>query len=251
MEQSEQLFKSAAELAPSSATYWLNYIHVLEIIVKYQEAFDSTVQYLENNSKLSLPPVKPEDKEVSCADILSEIKELKDISLALKQRSGGEGKKAEDVFASCDEKLEHNFTAEQLDLLALLFTLVKILYVTGNIESIVKIVPLIERARRGKQLHLTSIRNEHAYYCCIGQLLPYISAPLPDYEPLYVVGDSHTLPTAWQTITVDGTKRLLIPKLVTGCKMWHLRKEAYFFPKENFDNMISSSKLFNTTVRLY
>mmetsp|Transcript_86982 Transcript_86982/g.130416 ORF Transcript_86982/g.130416 Transcript_86982/m.130416 type:complete len:837 (-) Transcript_86982:22-2532(-) len=239
LSQSEQLFKSAAELDPTSATYWLNYIHVLEILVKYQEAFDCTSQFLLSNGTSSLPFVD-DSGSLLCSDIHHIIEGLKDVSSVLSQRSDTEGTKFAAVYTASDKKQEHKCAPEQLDLLAVLFTLVKILYVTGNLQLVFEIISKVELVRSGKQLHMTTIRNEHAYYCCIAQLMPYISFPLPDHEPLFVVGDSHTLPTAWQTVTIKEKKRLLVPKLVTGCKMWHLRKEAFFFPKANFDNIINT-----------
>lgn len=49
--------------------------------------------------------------------------------------------------------------------------------------------------------------------------------------PLYVVGDSHVLSMAWQTIVLpsSGKLRLLIPIVVTGLKAWHTRSETRFF----------------------
>ncbi len=49
--------------------------------------------------------------------------------------------------------------------------------------------------------------------------------------PVFVCGDSHTLPTAWQRVIVEGISRVLVPKLVTGLKHWHLRPESDFYPK--------------------
>ncbi len=115
-----------------------------------------------------------------------------------------------------------------------------------------------ERVRRGTQLHLTSIRNENAYYCCIAQLLPHLQhgvsgssypgcPPLSDLrpdcgeaKPIYVCGDSHSLCPSWQSITVRGRLRLLVPALVTGLKAWHLRPESVFYPKVNFNSVVSS-----------
>ena len=34
--------------------------------------------------------------------------------------------------------------------------------------------------------------------------------------PIYVCGDSHTLPPVWNTISVGGQQRMLVPALVTG-----------------------------------
>jgi len=132
------------------------------------------------------------------------------------------------------------FNSDELDLLAMLCTLVKILYVVGALDLIPPLVELIEPAREGRELHLTTIRNEHAYYCCIAQLMLFHTMPLINYNPIYVAGDSHSMSPAWKTITVKGEKRLLYPKLVTGLKLWHLRPESKFFPKANFYNAIST-----------
>ena len=89
-------------------------------------------------------------------------------------------------------------------------------------------------------MHKTTVRNEHAYYCCIAQLLsiPYqggnteqthMSATLP---PLIVCGDSHSLTSAWRKCN----NRWIQPLLVTGLKAWHLREESEFYPKKNFNN---------------
>ncbi|MGV2389775.1 MAG UNVERIFIED_CONTAM: hypothetical protein LVR29_20525 [Microcystis novacekii LVE1205-3] len=49
-------------------------------------------------------------------------------------------------------------------------------------------------------------------------------------RPLYVVGDSHVLSTAWQTIRMaTGDYRTLVPVTVTGLKAWHCRAETRFF----------------------
>jgi len=75
----------------------------------------------------------------------------------------------------------------------------------------------------------------------------YLSDPLTTSEyslaarnPIYVCGDSHTLSCSWSVVTVRGIPRLLVPKLVTGCKHWHLREEADFYPKKNFYHIIES-----------
>ena len=63
---------------------------------------------------------------------------------------------------------------------------------------------------------------------------------------IYVCGDSHVMPVSWVDIEVKATdgggteKALLIPKLVTGVKQWHLRDNSNFYPKANFLNAIKS-----------
>jgi hypothetical protein len=62
-----------------------------------------------------------------------------------------------------------------------------------------------------------------------------------DLPPLYLVGDSHVLSLAWQTIqlpvhNLDETnhrlvKFMVVPVLVTGLKAYHCRREARFFTR--------------------
>ena len=59
-------------------------------------------------------------------------------------------------------------------------------------------------------------------------------------HPLYLLGDSHTVPAAWSIVRVRGQPRLLVPKLVTGVKQWHLRADSDFYPKAHFHNMVST-----------
>lgn len=55
-------------------------------------------------------------------------------------------------------------------------------------------------------------------------------------------GDSHCLSSAWQTLHIKGRHKpcLLVPKLVTGLKCWHLREDSSFFPKKNFEYALKS-----------
>ena len=32
---------------------------------------------------------------------------------------------------------------------------------------------------------------------------------------------------------------MLVPQLVTGCKIWHMRPAGVFYPKHSFDNMVA------------
>ena len=94
------------------------------------------------------------------------------------------------------------YTAEQLDILAICFTCVKVLYVGGAIERARRLVALIEPARQAFRtpMHQTVIRNEAAFHGCIQQLLQQQMPPsLPctpskDVPIIYLCGDSHCLP---------------------------------------------------------
>jgi hypothetical protein len=67
------------------------------------------------------------------------------------------------------------YDGESLDLLAVGYTVVKLLYLQGRIDALPAVYRCIERSRqRSKEpMHETNIRNEHAYYQCIAQILAY------------------------------------------------------------------------------
>jgi hypothetical protein len=62
----------------------------------------------------------------------------------------------------------------------------------------------------------------------------------PPLAPLYVAGDSHALSPSWRVVRWRGQPRVLVPVLVTGLKLWHLRDGADFFPKANFEAAAAS-----------
>jgi hypothetical protein len=56
---------------------------------------------------------------------------------------------------------------------------------------------------------------------------------------MYVIGDSHVLSLAWQTICISNNchhfYRTMVPATITGLKAWHTRKDTHFFTKYNLD----------------
>jgi tetratricopeptide (TPR) repeat protein len=62
---------------------------------------------------------------------------------------------------------------DDLDLLAVFFTVVKVMFVSGRLggRAMAELVSAVETVRRGREMHTTTVRNEHAYYCCIAQLM--------------------------------------------------------------------------------
>jgi hypothetical protein len=139
--------------------------------------------------------------------------------------------------------LDEPYSHETLDLMAIWCTLTKIVYLGGNLEVVQKMVDIVHPTREGRTIHTTTIRNEHAYHCCIGQLLPYHTIPNNFHErpKIYIAGDSHSLVPAWQPITIKEVDYQIVPLLVTGCKCWHLRPESKFFPKLNFWNVVTQA----------
>ena len=208
----------------------------------------------------------------------------------------------------------------------------------GNFAALPALHHLVESTRRSSSeaIYTTAIRNEHAYYQCIIQVLAereifvstdrvasrktstalafvdeanpveivkkVTSNPVPkgtggafcekswskklcvdgdliaqaSRRPIYVVGDSHCISPAWSilhfkdshydttikagtSMKVDGSMqcddssldnmntinkekgspRLLVPKLVTGIKQWHLRPQANFYTKASFQETMA------------
>ncbi|CAM9673495.1 unnamed protein product [Chrysoparadoxa australica] len=155
------------------------------------------------------------------------------------------------------------YSATDLDLLALYFTIAKILYIKGSLAVLPDLVRLIEPCRQRSKipLHRTSIRNEQAYYTCLAQLIslrPFRPPPssvasgcFKAGPPIYIFGDSHTLPPVWNEITLHGQTRLLVPALVTGLKHYHLREEGDFYPKANFLRVAEATPKGATVVFLF
>ena len=53
------------------------------------------------------------------------------------------------------------------------------LFVAGALPLLPRCVELVECVRRGRTLHTATIRNEHAYYCCVAQLLELLQDGTP------------------------------------------------------------------------
>ena len=109
----------------------------------------------------------------------------------------------------------------------------------GFIQFCDPLVQLLTPLREGRDLHMTSIRNEQAYFACVSMLTKDVPRPIDFSLPsIYVVGDSHTLSSAWRTVSIGEKLHLLRPFLVTGLKIWHLREKSRFYPKRNFWSVI-------------
>ncbi|CAK4369876.1 unnamed protein product [Aphanomyces euteiches] len=238
-------FRQAVKAAPHDTTYALNYVHALEVCAKYDEAFAFMKIFFDKNSDMAV-------ESLSCASIsyvLAEYTDLTDASGLWNDKSPPLTWKNSHVSVGSihfGETKAIDLTPEQLDFIALVCTLVKVLFSQGYLRPLPALLALFEPVRYlyGHALHTTSIRNEHAYYCCISQLLCipklHIPSTLAPPQPVYVCGDSHTLATAWRSVSVHGQEHFLCPALVTGLKHWHLRKESNFYPKANFFNMVKT-----------
>lgn len=44
----------------------------------------------------------------------------------------------------------------------------------------------------------------------------------------------------WHRLHVQGKELVVVPNLVTGCKIWHLREKGTFYPKTAWANTVAS-----------
>jgi hypothetical protein len=72
------------------------------------------------------------------------------------------------------------------------------------------------------------------------------------HNPIYIVGDSHALSLAWQTIRLPtGELRMVVPVVVTGLKAWHCRAATRFFTKSNLDILLQRLECLRATTLLF
>ncbi|CAM6126427.1 unnamed protein product [Calypogeia fissa] len=271
VEEAIELYVIAIRLSPLSVGYYLSLIHLYEVMYEYLKALGLAISLFGSFPSFSLSKLQfsdimpyfegpnwtesPDNISQQCQfqgltfqaraeffrwfDELPAQKQTKVPGIASDSRySSGESKR-EGVNCSYDDP--------QLDGLAVLFTVAKILFVGGALERAQQLARLIEPARlaSSKPLHQTLIRNEAAYFTSVKQILDQYPIPLPlpplkEQVPLYLAGDSHCLSAAWRKVRLRSQNRLLVPMLVTGLKVWHLRPESQFYPKYAFENVMQS-----------
>lgn len=75
----------------------------------------------------------------------------------------------------------------------------------------------------GHELHTTLIRNEHAYYSSISQMMLSMHFPIAfddkTADVIYVCGDSHCLSSAWRLIRVPVSRCCIVVLLPSCCRV--------------------------------
>ena len=261
------LMQGNLELQRLGASYALNLAHVYEAMYDLDGVFECIIKFLKDNPRLR---VGRKNDGFTCAELYesTRLSELSDSGI--KWCKDDDGYMEFSDQSSSSSVTNEEYDANSLDLLALGFTLVKILYAQGKMSLLLSLFRVIERTRKRSAiaLHETHIRNENAYYCCIAQIMAEKSSSGEEVDTrmnvfadieikensdktivevegrrnIYVCGDSHVMPLSWTEVKIGhiSDKALLIPKLVTGVKQWHLRPESNFYPKANFLNAIKS-----------
>ncbi|CAK9882664.1 unnamed protein product [Sphagnum jensenii] len=256
IDEATQLYELALSLTPYKPSYVLNLIHLLEVSNKYLSALDKATAFCHNLPDfhvggLQLSDVKPYLVGLPIADNESHVRHCMGAELL---RLDGQPPGDDERGANGAERgnlADHDpkvmYSGDQLDTLAILFVIVKILYLGGALQRSKSLAVLVESAVLTSivPLHHTLVRNEAAYFGCIHQILQEYPIPLPlpsreQLRPLYLAGDSHCLSAAWRTVQLREEARLLVPLLVTGLKVWHLREESRFYPKVAFQTAMES-----------
>ncbi|CAL8471421.1 g10963 [Coccomyxa elongata] len=245
------LFRRAMESAPGNPTHALNFMHALEVLQRYSQVLAVAVDLLQC-TKVEVPYLACE----AVIGLLTGLPEQHAPLLWAKadgwlglpaspcQHNGDDAATNGTSLHLPDEQVE--LSPAQLDVLAILFTCIKVLYVGGAVGRTYQLIKAVEPARLAslKPLHTTMIRNEAAYHGCVQQLLRQHPPPspltLPPEQAIYLCGDSHCLPGGWHRLHVQGEELVVVPNLVTGCKIWHLREKGSFYPKTAWANTVAS-----------
>ena len=243
-----QLYEQCLTHVPNSASYALNLVHLHELNLDFKSAIGALSEFCDNNPTMTVGTTSLAELSAllpTADQLASEVwKPPTDAELSAKAIDASLPDLPKDTGAETPDpstlKPAGTYGEEDLDALALMYTGAKVLYAAGALSTLPQLVSLIEPARQVKDLHLTKVRNENAYYCCTAQLVVSLPLPLPKLPPLYVAGDSHSLAPAWRTVTYKNKQHLLVPRLATGCKIWHLREASDFFPRYNFEQAIKT-----------
>ncbi|KAH3758836.1 E3 ubiquitin-protein ligase [Pelomyxa schiedti] len=250
------LYEQAVSLQPQNFSYVLNLVHAFECRGWYKSAILTIQNFLMGNGDLSV-------SGVSASHILAVIQPLNvgkwtserpdpnpllipgplpihlaspSVASSIVPTASTSNSQSAVTPATPERPTVASYTHDELNLLALFFTIPKILFILGHVSFVPPLVALLECCRNGHDLHLTMIRNEQAFFQVVTSLSSLTTIQPSDLAtpPIYLLGDSNCLSAAWQKLTIEGETRLLHPYLVTGLKIWHLRKESRFYPKHNF-----------------
>lgn len=221
------LMRMAVKGAPESASYALNLLHAHEICADSDQALAAGLSFFK----------AAKEREGLVRELAAAIFATGPSPERLEWVDHGDNLGYATVEGAA-ERPKTRYDDDQLDALALAFAVTKLTYLNGDLDEATRLVADVEPFRRASvaKLHETTIRNEHAYYCCVAQILAVDPERRRGHgsRQIHVVGDSHALSPAWKRWTRGDDSFVLVPALVTGLKHWHLRPETDFYPKRNF-----------------
>jgi len=252
---SVDLYRACLEYKKNLPSYVLNLVHDLEVLNQYDEAFRILKEhlYVQRNAYVGPVHIAAIWNIIRHIDVLSDHQIWKPKE-SRPSASTAHAKPLPEVPGTVD--MSKPYGQQDLDLLATIFTLVKVAYITGVLDILPDICKLTNTACEGRDIHDTTIKNENAYFSCITGLMSYHAStiehpPSASLSRLYVAGDSHSMAPAWHLMQLRGKAHLVQPLLVTGLKIWHLRPESRFFPKNNFYNVVPRAPKGSSIVFLF
>lgn len=262
-----RLLSMALAEQPTNASHVLALMHIHENDNDFSSALEVMRRFLCHNSKTRVTYESSESgirSGFSCGDLASVIEMALNSALGRiaspdviqwipegdhPDVSSGSNNGYADVLSADGSEGTRNFEPQAggaaadmhfaLDILAISFTAVKILYYRGQLAFLPQIIRIVEPTRKDYQkvlatsLHETAIRNEHAYYLCIVQACAVhcerqrkidlatkdltteepllverwwrnrpenLTPPAGAHDVIYICGDSHCMPPAWSTI---------------------------------------------------
>ena len=219
------LSKRAIRLDRKNPSVFLFFLHLLEIVDEPNDAFKAARNFLEiSNSKL---------QGFHCSELVPSLADVGKIYLH--QNS------PKPPFPLVCILRRSPYTADEGQTLAILFTLVRILFFSGAINLLKPMLPIVETFHHARGLHETVIRNEAAYFSTIYQVMRVPIEPLPDnLKFVYFVSDSHCIPPAWRTLEYNCETHVIHPLCVVGMKIWHHNSKSKFYTKSSFYHIIQN-----------
>lgn len=234
------------------ASYVLNLAHVLEMAGRLEQALQEIQAFWGTQPTYTVGGVSNKS--------LLQASKGEDGSEPLTLQWVVTGSKGEGYAIVASSSLEEqqgekkvNYTPSELDWLAVGALAVKLLFLLNKQDYLPSLIVLLEGVRRKSQvaLHETNLRNEMAYYTHVVRMICFYDGVRDDPSlhvyfseerrskstgVIYVCGDSHCLSPAYATLALSRSSRVvtLVPKLVTGVKIWHLRDGCTFHPKSCF-----------------
>ncbi|XP_078368702.1 uncharacterized protein LOC144652530 [Oculina patagonica] len=218
IQQALELVTRARQLSPHNPSICLYFVHTYEILNEHNKAFLEARTFLERNRSLTIGCI-------SCLQFVPFLEQVtEDIYLNNAPVNGlPKFENQQDV----GKVLESEFHQ-----LGLLFTLVKIFFVKGALNLVKALLPILDKVHKDRELHLTLLRNEAAFYSCISHVMQVPFSPMPcNPKFIYFASDSHCISPAWRIIDYCDKPHVIHPLLATGVKIWHVRKEGCFYPK--------------------
>ena len=190
-----ELMQLAQHVDPSNALTLLTYVHMLELVDSHRDGISKIKTFLG-----AFPSKRV--GHLTCAIVNQYLPEPSDFPEATKK----------DAFETPDLQANNTeYTDNERYLLALFFTLIKLLFIKGELAVIPSLLACLEPCYKGRDLHLTDIRNEAAYFNCIAEIFRiWETSPVPlqhrgnlsGRKCIYFLGDSHCIPPAWNDIYI-------------------------------------------------